>query len=220
MQNRSTLLALVDRAARDPSSARRLVELAAQMVDDELARGPTAAPEGYVYAGAHTFVAPFENVLPEPAPEADDPLTRPLHATTNSPFPLVVPFDCLIIGVSGWATPRIPSGLDASQMNAILYAGVNTDGRDLFSVGWCTEGGRNYQTDGRESLVEPAALIVGPRRNPRPLAWTPQRGTLINVYTRNLTNIAIPSLFYEGQTYAGWPLAISVEFHAVNLETP
>lgn len=216
--SRARLLALVEEAARDPSGARSLLEEAAGLVDREL-RTVDAPPEGYVYAGAHTLVARFDTLEVEELPDPDNPQIRPLTATVNQPTQIVVPFNCLIEGVSGWATPRVPSGLDSTEINGMLEMGVCPDGRDLFATMWSTDGNRAYTTDGRFERLEPAAVVVGTRRNPRPLAWRLTRGTLINVYARNLTNALNPSGFREAGDI-GWDLAVSVQFHLVNLERP
>lgn len=223
METRGALLSIVEQATRDPSSARRLLEMASTLVDQELSRGDSAASSGYVYAGAHTWPAVFENVRPEALPVPEDPRGPPLHTTRNQPQTIRVPFDCLIQGVSGWAIPRIPFVTGETTLaTAMLLVNGDPDGRDLFSVGLGIDGSeKDFLTTGREgALVEPAVAILGTRRRPRPLAWTPQRGTLINVFIRNLTNVAVPSIVYEGQEEAGWPIDVTVEFHALNLETP
>ena len=52
------------------------------------------------------------------------------------------------------------------------------------------------------------------------MAWKLQRGTILQVYVKNLTNVAVPFTFYEQQDAAGWPIAVAVTFHALNLELP
>lgn len=219
LDSRAALLALVDQAARDPSAARSLLERATHLVDAELMRGATRAPDGYMYAGAHTLVALFDDLEVEPLPDPDHPDRNPLTSTTNRPRQLEVPFNCVILGVSGWAAPVLPTTLDAEQLLGLLEMGGADDGRDLFSVMWSTDGRTDYTTDGREDRLEPAACMLGPRRNPRPLGWQPGRGTLINVKARNLTNVVNPSGFVA-EVDPGWNLNVGVAFHLVNLETP
>ena len=218
MNARTRLLALAQQAAADPSGGRRLLEQAAAIVDQEL---QTAAlpPDGYVYAGAHTLVAMFDELLVEDLPDPDHPEIRPLTATVNRPQQVKVPFNCIILGVSGWAIPHLPTELTAVQLNGLLEMGASPDGRDLFAVMWSTDGRTDYSTDGRTERLEPAAAVLGTRRNPRPLAWQPGRDTLINVYARNLTNVVSPTAISEGFD-PGWALTVAVEFHLVNLETP
>lgn len=218
MASHAHLLGLAELAARDPSQARRVAEVMAALVDQELQQGDLP-PNGYVYAGAHTLVAMFDSLLVEPLPDPQAPGNFPLSSTNTRPQQLKVPFDCLILGVSGWAIPRLAPGLTVTAYNGLLEMGANPDGRDLFSVMWSTDGRTDYSTDGRDDHLEPAAAVLGTRRNPRPLAWQPGRDTLINVYARNLTNAINPSGFSEGRD-PGWPLTVAVEFHFVNLETP
>lgn len=218
MESRARLLALAQQAADDPSGARRLLEQAAAIVDHEL-RTAALPPDGYVYAGAHTLVAVFDELQVEDLPDPDHPEIRPLTATVNRPQQLKVPFDCIILGVSGWATPKLPVGPSEIQLNGLTEMGASPDGRDLFAIMWSTDGRTDYSTDGRTDMLEPAAAVLGTRRNPRPLAWQPGRGTLINVHARNLTNVINPTGFSEGLD-PGWTLTVAVEFHLVNLETP
>lgn len=218
MNSRARLLALCEEAARDPSGARSLLEQAAGLVDREL-RSAHQPPEGYVYAPAHTLVARFDTLRVETLPDPDDPTIPPLTSTVNQPQQLTVPFNCLVTGVSGWATPRLTSGPSAVALNGVLNMGVAQDGRDLFALMWSTDGSRAYSGDGRTEMLEPACCLVGTRRRPRPLAWRLTRGTLISVYARNLTNVVSPTVIYEGWDI-GWDLAVAVEFHLVNLERP
>lgn len=214
--NRSRLLALVDEAAADPSSARRLLQEAQQLVDLEL-RTERLPPDGYVYAGAHHLIAKFDRVSVEPLPDEDDPQIRPLSQTTNDPRMVEIPYNMLIEGVSAWAIPILPTWADASELKGILEMGANADGRDLFSLSWGVDGDNLYTTDGWRSHLEPAAAIVGTRRRPRPLAWMPERDRILNVWVRNLTNALNPSGF-ASERPAGWDLSITVEFHGVKLE--
>ena len=217
--NRAALLALADQAARDPSRARRLLELADAMVAGEIKQGEGTMPAGYIYAGAHHFVATFEEVEPEPLPSDTGP-TLELTATANAPQTIRIPFDCLIMGASGWAAPEVPRELTTAEKNGLLMIGGDPSGRDLFSVAWAVEGERFFATDGRNSLLEPAPALLGTREHPRQMAWKLQRGTILQVYVKNLTNVAVPFTFYEQQDAAGWPIAVAVTFHALNLELP
>jgi len=221
MVNRQALLALIDEAARDPSGARRLLEIADAMLAEQQRRGDAAHPPGYIYSGAHTWIAPFEVVDPEPLPDPDDASTLELTATANAPQGIEVPFDALILGVSGWATPAVPRELDTADKNGVLELDADPDGRDLFSVSWQLNGNRQFVTDGRTDLLMPAPAILGTRRNPRQLGWLVQRDDLIDVRVRNLSNVAVPFQFYEQQTEPyGYPINVVVEFHALNLEEP
>lgn len=216
MSYRSRLLALVDQAAADPSSARRLLQQAQLLVDQEL-RTEQLPPNGYVYAGAMTLVAKFDRVEVEPVPDPDNPLIRPLSQTTNDPQLVKVPFDMLIEGVSAWAIPVLPTWADATQLKGILEMGVAKNGRDLFAIQWGIDGDNLFCTDGERSHLEPAACMVGTRENPRPLCWMPKRGRILNVWVRNLTNVLMPVAIEQGQD-VGWPLSIVVEFHGVKME--
>lgn len=224
MLNRQALTALVDEAARDPSGARRLLELAAEMVKGELALGDYATPPGYLYAGAHTWVLEVEDLKPESLPSVTDPPPQSLALTTtaNQAQPLEVPFDGLILGVAGWATPALPRELpDADAKTAALLVGADPDGRDLFSLDWKLNGETSFVTDGQLSMMEPALALVGTRTRPRPLAWIVRRGDLIAVRFRNLTNVAVPFQVYAQQSEPyGWPIAASLAFLVLNLERP
>jgi len=224
MLNRSALLALVDEAARDPSGARRLLELAGAMLHQEMQRGDYAMPPGYIYAGAHTWIASFEEVEPEPLPDATTtvPQRDPLTNTANPPQIIEVPFDALILGVSGWAEPIIDleNWSDGEQRGVLLHSS-NPDGRDLFSLDWNLNGKIYYVTDGRVDLMQPAAATVGTRTRPRPLGWIVQRNDRINVRIRNLTNVHVPFSFDASVTEPyGWNINAAVGFHALNLERP
>jgi hypothetical protein len=218
MASRAQLLALIDQAARDPSSASRLLEQARLWIDQELETS-RLPPDGYMYAGAHTLVASWDELGVEELPDPSDSASQQLTATNNPPYPLKVPFDALIQGVSGWAIPKLPSGLDLESLNGILEMGACMDGRDLFAVMWNTDGKIDYGTDGRHKLLEPAPAVLGTRRRPRPLGWKVRRGTRLNVYARNLTNLFNPSGFNEGFA-PGWTISVAVEFHLLNRETP
>ncbi|MHC4218180.1 MAG: hypothetical protein ACYSU7_06945, partial [Planctomycetota bacterium] len=166
MLNRAALLALVDEAARDPSGARRLLELAGAMLHQEMQAGEFAMPAGYIYAGAHTWIASFDDIDPEPLPTAGDPVPQrdPLTNTANPPQIIEVPFDGLILGISGWAAPIIDSAnLSDNEQRSLLLFNTNDDGRDLFSLDWNLNGKIYHVTDGRVDLMEPATALVGTR---------------------------------------------------------
>ena len=224
MLNRSALLALVDEAARDPSIARRRLELVVAMVGEEMRRGDFAMPPGYIYSGAHTWLAPFDAVVPEPLPAAGTtvPQRDPLSNTANPTQPIEVPFDALILGVSGWCSPRIPAEASTNALvGGLLGMGAEPEGRDLFSVGWNLDGNTHFITDGYVSQLEPAAAVVGTRTAPRALGWLVQRKDTINVRVRNLTNVAVPFAWYVEQPEPyGWELDIWIAFTALNLERP
>jgi hypothetical protein len=223
MPNRSALLALVDEAARDPSAARRLLELAATMLRNEAQRGAYAEPPGYIYAGAHTWIATFENLPPEPLPTAADPVPGrlPLTNTANAAQVVEVPFDALILGVSGWAASEIDETRALDDTEGILLMSSNPEGRDLFAVEWNLNARLYYSTDGKNNLLEPAAAVLGTRTRPRPLGWLVQRNDEINVRCRNTTNVAVPFAFYDQQPEPyGWPITVEVGFHVLNLERP
>lgn len=223
MLNRSALLALADEAARDPSGSRRLLELASSMLQQQMQRGDYAMPTGYIYAGAHTWIASFEQVLPEPLPDATDPVPgrNDLTNTANGAQIIEVPFDALILGVSGWASPSIDTTLSDSEQEGVLLMSTNPEGRDLFSVDWNLNGKVYYSTDGRVDLMQPAAAVLGTRTLPRSLGWVVQRNARINVRVRNVTNVAAPFAFFGQQAEPfGWPINVGVGFHALNLERP
>lgn len=224
MLNRAALLALVDEAARDPSGARRLLELAGAMLHQEMQQGEYGMPTGYIYAGAHTWIASFEDVPPEPLPTAADPTPQrdPLTNTANPPQTIEVPFDALILGVSGWLSSDIPAEADAPELvNGLLGLSTAAEGRDLFAVDWNLHGKIHYVTDGRVHLIEPAAATVGTRTHPRPLGWIVQRNDRINVRVRNLSNVVAPFAWYEDQAEPfGWDINCAIGFHALNLERP
>jgi hypothetical protein len=224
MLNRAALLSLVDEAARDPSGARRLLELAGAMLQEELQRGEYAMPSGYIYAGAHTWIASFEDVPPEPLPTAGDPTPQrdPLTNTANQPQIIEVPFDALILGVSGWLSSKIPDEADdPTLVDGLLDLSADPEGRDLFAVDWNQDGKIHYVTDGRVNLIEPATATVGTRTAPRPLGWVVRRNDRINVRVRNLTNVVVPFAWYEDQPEPyGWNIDCAIGFHALNLERP
>jgi len=216
MQSRAQLLALLDQAAQDPSSARRLLQQAHSLVDREL-RTEKLPPPGYVYAGAQHLIATFDRVDIEALPDPDYPQIPPLCVTSNDPGDIKIPYDMLIEGVSAAAVPILPTGLDATQLNGLLEMSANADGRDLFSIQWGLDGDNLYCTDGTRATLEPAMSMVGTRPNPRALGWMATRGRILNVWVRNLTNAINPTGF-ASEREPGWPLAITVEFHGVKLE--
>lgn len=224
MLDRAALLALVDQAARDPSGARRLLDQAGAMVEAALRDGDYTMPPGYIYSGAHTWIAEFGDVAPEPLPVAGaTPPTRvPLTGSSNGAVPIEVPFDALILGVSGWASPVIPDDAATNaQVSGLLAMSAQAEGRDLFAVQWDLDGNTHYVTDGRTSLLEPAAVVVGTRTRPRALGWLVHRNDTIDVQVRNLTNVVAPFAWFDQQPEPfGWALDIFVGFHALNLERP
>ena len=179
---------LADQAALDPSlsqdAARRLASAIRAAIDS----GEwDAIPLGYLYAGAHKLIATVsdleaEDIGPPPAP--------PLTGSGNTPqVEWRMPFDALIIGVSGWATPRFVNGQGGVLNPWPFSLSGAIENRDLFSVRWSLNGSIEYQTTGfSQSLMLPASVVVGTGNRPRPMAWMVGRQDVISFQFRNLTN--------------------------------
>lgn len=212
-RDRASWSRMAEEAARDPSRASQIARVLLDHIDTE-ARTGDYAPEGYLYAGAHTFVARERDLEVEPLQSAAAPTAVPIWWTSREPVPVKIPFDCWIYGVAGWAVTR------AEDDTGLLpfVAPTAYDGRDLFTVGWELDGQINFSTDGRGTKMWPASVTVGTRKRPRRLSWTLRRNEVIGVRFRNLWNAIAPTL------PAGVdPLVLAeaaIAFYAVKLEMP
>lgn len=218
--DRAALLALVDEAARDPSSSRRLLEYLARLLAQAMRDGQFSTPSGYIYAPAHTWIVGVDNLLPEPIPVAEGvEVMRPLDGTANQPVFLKVPFDALIWGVAGWASAEMPVQLTNDEKTAVLLSGTEPDGRDWFSCDWTMDGDEWFTTDGRSQKMTPANVCLGTRTRPRPLAWLVRRNRRIGVRFRNLSNLVVQRDL-TAQEENGFPISAQVAWYALNMERP
>lgn len=209
--SREILLSLASEAARDPSRAAPIARYMAELLK-EAENSEGQIPLGYLYAGAHKFLAIAEDVAVEPLLE---PGSAPITNTRNLPIEIRIPFDVLIIGVAGWAM------LDWTQRDSVA-AVVNAAGtsqavdfRDFFAVDWELDGRVSFTTDGRQRLMTPAAVSVGTQLRPRALAWTLRRNQVISVRFRNLIN-AFTGVDVDNPNLR----RVSLAFYALNLEAP
>jgi len=215
MSRRDQIIRLADDAARDPSRAATY----ARMIDRLLASSKhDTVPGGYVYHGAMVWNATSEQVEIEALPTEENPGRPTVWQTANEAIPIKVPFDALIQGVSGWGIINPVDNPEQGPANLFTGCGRN-DGRDLFAVDWGLDGQVDFSSDGRDRQMYPAAVVVGTRNRPRPLAWTVRRNQTIRVRIRSLLNVLIdPDATPEGYVFP--TLTAWVGFHALNLEAP
>jgi hypothetical protein len=220
---RDAWLRVAAEAARDPSRAARL---ASWLADDMRAARATAdvrVPEGYLYAGAHTWIAQVFDLLPEPLPPALG--AAPITSSGNQGVEIRTSFDAFIWGVAGWAvakpTPEDDGEFETPEMLEIAQLlSCAIEGRDLFSVDYNLDGSTSFGTDGKNQLMLPACCVVGTRLSPRAMGWTVRRNQIITVRFRNMTNVTM-TLPIGGQEQIR-PLAIdaALAFYVVNMERP
>lgn len=214
---RSRWLALATEAARDPSRASQFASVLLDRIDTE-ARTGERAPEGYLYAGAHTLIARARNVPVEPLPTPAAPRAVPIWDTSNNVLDIKIPFDVWIYAVAGWAASKTIDVEGGPLVNAAPAAVTAADGRDLFSVEWGLDGSVWMMTDGRRRKMQPASCVVGTRRVPRRMSLTLRRNQILQVRVRNLWNV-IQNTWPTQEEYP--ELAeVAVAFYAVNLEAP
>jgi hypothetical protein len=210
--NRNSLIALATDAARDPSRAARLAAWIADELRAQKAAGETATPEGYLYQGAFEWVITAEDLAIEPLTGGPD-----ITSSVNPFIPLRVPFDALIVGMSGWAVAR-PSTLDTAQAVVAAELASAEDGRDLFSLVLGMDGQIQFGTDGHNPLMFPASCVVGTRLHPRIAAWTVRRNQVIQAKFRNMTNLYLDGI--NGDTLHTMVVDASVGFTVLNLGSP
>lgn len=218
---RAQLEALADEAARDPSRAAVIARHIADLIRSEEARGDRSLPYGYIYQGAYQWLAQVDELEPEPLPTPETPKAAPIDSTQNEGVEIRIPFDCLIMGVAGWAQPitRLAQFNNDIRINAAVGVGFH-DGRGLFTCDWELDGRTSFTTTGNRQLMVPAAVTVGTRLRPRPLAWTLRRNQVISVRFRNLMNVWIGRIENNPDEYTPPNIAAAVAFYALNLEAP
>ena len=195
MANRETLVKLAADAARDPSRAARLAGYIADELRQIAEAGETAVPPGYLYAGAFEWLLSTENLEVEPLSGTG---AVPITQSGNQYVQLRIPFDALIVGVSGWAEPVSTAGSGAvnEQFIAASLASAQ-DSRDLFTVSLAIDGQASFGTDGFNQLMWPASTVVGTRLLPRPMAWAVRRNSLLQAKFRNVTNVYLDGVSTE-----------------------
>lgn len=210
--NRNSLIALATEAARDPSRAARLAAWIVDELRNQRAAGETATPEGYLYQGAFEWVLTAQDLVVEPLTGGPD-----ITSTVNPFIPLRVPFDGLIVGMSGWAVAR-PSTAATDQAVVAAKLASAEDGRDLFSLVLGMDGQVQFGTDGHTPLMFPASCVVGTRLHPRIGAWTVRRNQVIQAKFRNITNVYLDGLV-DGTIH---PMVVdaSIGFTVLNLGSP
>lgn len=206
---------IADEAARDPSRAAPLARYLAELLRGAQQSRDGRQPNGYVYAGAHTWIAEREDLAVEPLPPPETAVGITSSATPR--IPIKVPFDALVMGVAGWCIPDFRQITSEGGGNLALAAlSQSADYRDFFSVRWGLDGEVWFGTDGEQDLMAPAAVVVGSRRSPRPLAWTVRRNQRIMVQFRNILNA------YQVPSTPTTPnlRRVALAFYVLNLEAP
>lgn len=206
---------LASEAARDPSRASQLAGVLLDRIDTE-GRTGDVAPEGYLYAGAHTFIARVRDLEVEPLPTLQNPKAVPIWDTSSNPQIIKIPFDSWIYAVGGWARAQVPVVDGEPKFLGALASGA-WGNRDLFSLEWGLDGQVWFMTDGRGRKMVPASVAVGTRDRPRRMSWTVRRNQVIQVRFRNLFNAIAPSLPADEMPKLA---EAAIAFYAVNLEAP
>lgn len=220
---RSYLRALAADAAADPSRAHDIAGHIVRLIDDANDNGGDL-PEGYIYAGAHTWEIQADNVTVEPVGNLDSPVGLPLTETSNQPIPLKVPFDGLIMGIAGWAQPQAVhlediANVNLKQVKASFCLSRVVDFRDLFSVELGLDGTTTFGTDGNDRMLYPATCVLGSRLSPRPTAWTVRRNQRLQARLRNISNVSLTEV--NASIFVPPLLSkIVVAFYVLNLEAP
>lgn len=220
---RETIIQLASDAVSDPAHAQSYAQtILSQIAEWRANEGDARAPTGYLYAGAHTWIARQRNLAVEILPEEAEANNLPpavgvqiFESGNQNSVDIRTPFDGFIYAVTGAAT-IIPQEEGESEF---LIFSTSTDGRDLFSVEWGLDGQVTFVTDGFRRLMFPAAVSVGDRLVPRSMAWTLRRNQTINVRFRNLINAFLPRL--ESIEDESRPLLdCQIEFHVINVDSP
>lgn len=214
---RQKLLRLASEALADPSRAQDYARDALLEIDRMQARRDVA-PEGYVYAGAHTWIAQVDQLVVEPLPSGPNDRTGvPIWTTSNEPIPIRVPFDAWIFGVAAWAIVVPPAGEENPWSGAFPFLSTALEGRQIFTTDWDTDGQNARSSDGIRRMMAPASSVCGTRRRPRALSWRLQRNQQINVRFRSMLNAIVTDVGEAGYI----PITrAAVAFYAVNLERP
>lgn len=211
----SQIQAIANAAASDPSRAAVLAKIVVAELQAIVDGGETETPNGYLYAPAHTFIVETNNLEVETIPQV------PLTSTGNGRVNFKIPFDCLILGVAGWAQVTATGQTESSptlfdQQTAIQLSSAE-ESRDLFSVSWGLDGQIIFSTDGFDPQMYPASVTVGTRKRPRRMAWTLRRNQTLNVQFRNITNVLTDGL--SAEVFGPVILAkAALAFYALNLE--
>jgi hypothetical protein len=213
---------LATEAARDPSRASRIYAYLAEVLQEEIDAGAAGHPPRYIYAPGHQWIIQVRDLDPEPLPTPTGFQAAPITQSFTPAIPFRVPFDALLLGVSGWALPE-PTQIDGVITVAALSAAqtlASADaGRDLFTTSIGLDGQITFGTDGHDQLMFPASTVVGTRLKPRVLGWTIRRNQILQVKFRNITNAPLGGV--APTVVAPLRLAeASLNFHALNLEMP
>lgn len=213
--DRNSLIALATEAARDPSRASRLAAWIADELRQQKAAGETATPPGYLYQGAFEWIITARDLPVEPLTGGP-----PITGSSNPYIPLRVPFDGLIIGMSGWASAR-PVAPDNDEALVAAELASAEDGRDLFSVSIAIDGQASFGTDGHDQLMFPASCVLGTRLHPRAMAWTVRRNQVLQAKFRNITNVYLDGVGGEDPTLEQLIVGQAcVGFTVLNLGSP
>jgi len=211
---------IADSGVADPSGAQDAARRLAAEIRKSLSAGPGVdAPVGYLYAGAHQFVAKALAIETEPLPTEADPNRPSLLSTGNtSQAQIVVPFNCMVHSIVAFATPKFNEAPNVPFTWPLGISGAE-EGRDLFTVRWDINGDVNYQTDGFSPIMLPGSVVTGTQNKPRSCAWILQRETRINVTFRNITNYFTQGLG-AGADFQNVQLDATLVFSALNLDGP
>lgn len=211
----SQIQAIANEAARDPSRAAVLAKVIVAELQAIVDGGETATPSGYLYAPAHNFIVEVNEL------EVESLANVPLTGTANGRVNFKIPFDCLIVGVAGWAQVESTGRTEESptlddQATAMQFSSAE-ESRDLFSVTWGLDGQILFSTDGFDPQMYPASITVGTRKRPRRMAWSLRRNQTLNVQFRNLTNVLTDGL--AASVFGPVILSkVALSFQALNLE--
>jgi hypothetical protein len=230
MGYRDQIISLANDAVRDPAHAQSysqaILETIARWRESE---GSAAAPTGYLYAGAHNWIARVRRleveITPEEAAQPTFAAAQGVPITTSAQEQTVdirTPFDGFVYAVSGSAVINNDAGQAALVDYEDLFAegaslNAATESRDLFSCSWGLDGDVNFSTDGHRKLMFPGAVTVGTRLVPRRMAWTLRRNQTINVRFRSMMNVILRRPTPEATLQT---IDAQITYHVINLETP